>query len=327
MKFSIRTESWALREPFVIARETMLALPLIHLTISHAGFTGQAEAAGVDYRGETPDSMTAEIRSYLDQHDKPPSRIDLLRDMPAGGARNAIDCALWDWEAKSLGVGAASLAGLDGLNSLDTAYTLSMGAPHDMANSALRAPKGALLKIKLGGKDGLDLDRVAAIRAATPDRRLVVDVNQGWSREYLQQAIPVLAGIGVELIEQPLPVGEDGWLNDFSSSIPLCADESFDTLEDLPHIASQYSFINIKLDKSGGLTEALAIAKSAREKGLGLFVGSMLGTSLGMAPAFLVGQLCDYVDLDGALLLSEDRSSPMLYRDANIEPPGASLWG
>ena len=327
MEFVIRTESWALREPFVIARETMLALPLVHLAISHAGFTGQAEAAGVDYRGETPDSMTAEIQSYLNQHDTPPSRTDLLRDMPAGGARNAIDCALWDWEAKSLGVGVASLAGFDDLKPLDTAYTLSIGAPDDMAKSALQAPKGALLKIKLGGKDGLDLDRVAAIRGAAPDRRLVVDVNQGWTREYLQQAILVLAPLGIELIEQPLPVGEDGWLSDFSSPIPLCADESFDTLEDLTHIASLYSFINIKLDKSGGLTEALAIAKLAREKGLGLFIGSMLGTSLGMAPAFLVGQLCDYVDLDGALLLAEDRFSPMLYRGANIGPPGASLWG
>lgn len=327
MEFVIRTESWSLREPFVIARETMLALPLVHLAISHAGFTGQAEAAGVDYRGETPESMTAEIQSYLDQYDTPPSRTDLLRDMPAGGARNAIDCALWDWEAKSLGVGVASVAGFEDLKPLDTAYTLSIGAPHDMANSALRAPNGALLKIKLGGKDGLDLDRVAAIRAAAPDRRLVVDVNQGWNREYLQQTIPVLALMGVELIEQPLPVGEDGWLSDFSSPIPLCADESFDTLEDLPKIAALYSFINIKLDKSGGLTEALAIAKSAREKGLGLFVGSMLGTSLGMAPAFLVGQLCDYVDLDGALLLAEDRHSPMLYRGANIGPPDVSLWG
>ena len=217
MEFCIRTESWALREPFVIARETMLALPLVHLTIIHAGFAGYAEAAGVDYRGETPESMTAEIRSYLDGRDTPPSRMELLRDLPPGGARNAIDCALWDWEAKNAGVKASRLAGFDALKPLDTAYTLSIAAPHDMAASALLAPKGALLKLKLGGKDGLDLDRVAAVRAAAPDRRLVVDVNQGWSRADLIQAAPALAALDVELIEQPLPIGEDGWLRDYHS--------------------------------------------------------------------------------------------------------------
>lgn len=327
MDFCIRTESWALREPFVIARETMLALPLAHLAISHAGFTGSAEAAGVDYRGETPESMAAGIQAYLESCETPPSRAALLRDMPAGGARNAIDCALWDWEAKSTGVPAATLAGFETLKPLETAYTLSIAPPQDMAASALRAPRGAVLKLKLGGKDGLDLDRVAAVRGAAPDRRLVVDVNQGWSREELTNAAPTLAALGVELIEQPLPIGEDGWLADYRSPVPLCADESFDTLEDLPRIAALYSYINIKLDKSGGLTEALAIAHAAREQGLGLFVGSMLGTSLGMAPAYLVGQLCDYVDLDGALLLAHDRESPLTYRDAVIDPPDRLLWG
>lgn len=327
MEFCIRTESWALREPFVIARETMLALPLVHLTISHAGFTGSAEAAGVDYRGETPESMTAEIHAYLDGRDTPPSRTELLRDMPAGGARNAIDCALWDWEAKSTGVTASSVAGFDRLRPLDTAYTLSIAAPHDMAASALRAPKGALLKLKLGGKDGRDVDRVAAVRAAAPDRRLVVDVNQAWNNADLTHAAPALAAMDVELIEQPLPIGEDDWLCDYNSPVPLCADESFDTLADLPRIAALYRYINIKLDKSGGLTEALAIARAAQAQGLGLFVGSMLGTSLGMAPAFLVGQLCDYVDLDGAILLAQDREHPLLYCDATIDPPAPSLWG
>lgn len=327
MEFYIRTESWALREPFVIARETMLDLPLVHLTISHTGFTGTAEAAGVDYRGETPESMTSEIRAYLNGRDTLPSRTELLRDMPAGGTRNAIDCALWDWEAKSAGTTAFSLAGFDNLRPLDTAYTLSIGAPDGMAAAALRAPKGTLFKIKLGGKDGLDLDRVAAVRAATPDRRLVVDVNQGWSRADLIESAPALADLGVELIEQPLPIGEDDWLHDYNSPVPLCADESFDTLADLPRIASLYRYINIKLDKSGGLTEALAIARAAKERSIGLFVGSMLGTSLGMAPAHLVGQLCDYVDLDGALLLAQDRPNPILYRDSIIEPPEPRLWG
>lgn len=327
MEFCIRTESWALREPFVIARETMLALPLVHLTIRHIGFAGSAEAAGVDYRGETPDSMAAEIRNYLDGRDAPPSRAELLRDMSAGGARNAIDCALWDWEAKCSGTTAANLAGFDGLMPLATAYTLSIAAPHDMAASALRAPKGALLKLKLGGKDGLDIDRVAAVRRAATERRLVVDVNQGWSPQELTAAAPALAVLGVELIEQPLPVGEDDWLGDYSCPVPLCADESFDTLEDIARVAALYSHINIKLDKSGGLTEALAIAFAARKQGLGLFVGSMLGTSLGMAPAYLVGQLCDYVDLDGALLLAHDRANPLTYRDAVIDPPDTRLWG
>lgn len=326
IQFSVRAERWPLRRPFVIARETMYDLPLVYLEIEAEGTVGRAEAAGVDYRGETADGMRAAMENYLGGLDALPARDLLMVDLPAGGVRNAIDCALWDWEAKRERRSAAHLAGLAPLRSLTTAYTLGLGAPAAMADETDAAPHGAPLKLKLGGRDGLDVDRVAAVRERAAAARLLVDVNEGWCFDELRLYAPELAKLDVELIEQPLRAGADTALAGYRSPVPLCADESFDTLADL-HGLGGYAFVNVKLDKCGGLTAALAIVDEARRRGLGLFVGSMLGTSLGMAPAFLVGQSCGFVDLDGPLLLAADREVPLAFEGATIRPPTPALWG
>lgn len=326
MRFAVRAERWPLRRPFVIARETMVDLPLVHLHIEAEGATGRAEAAGVDYCGETADGMAAAIEHYLGRLDAPPTRERLLADLPEGGVRNAIDCALWDWEAKRRGRSAAELAGFAPLRPLTTAYTLGLDAPAAMADALAHAPSGAPLKLKLGGRDGLDVHRVTAVRKAAPTTRLVVDVNEGWSFDELDAYAPELADLGVELIEQPLPARRDAALADYAGPVPLCADESFNGPADFDRLGG-YAFVNVKLDKCGGLTAALAIVAEARRRELGLFVGSMLGTSLGMAPAFLVGQSCDFVDLDGPLLLAADRSVPLAFEGATIRPPTPALWG
>jgi len=326
MEFAARVEHWPLRRPFVIARETMTTLPLVHLQISAQGSTGQCEAAGVDYHGETPDSMMHAITAYLQGRSSPPTRREVLADLPAGGTRNAIDCALWDWEAKREKVPAATHGGLSPLKALATSYTLSLADPATMARAVSRAPHDAVLKLKLGGGDGLDVDRVAAVRGAATDRRIIVDVNQGWTLKDLNAAAPHLADMGVELIEQPLPAGHDTKLSGYNGAVALCADESFNTVDDLDRMAA-YRVLNIKLDKCGGLTAGLALADAALARGYQLFVGSMLGTSLGMAPAFLVGQRCAYVDLDGPLLLAGDRDHPMRLEGAMLHPPPQELWG
>ncbi|WP_430388333.1 dipeptide epimerase [Blastomonas fulva] len=326
MEFAARIEQWQLKQPFVIARERMTTLPLVHLRISAEGAEGHGEAAGVDYDGETPDSMVRAITAYLQGRSSPPTRREVLADLPAGGTRNAIDCALWDWEAKRERLSAATLAGLGPLKVLRTAYTLSLADPESMARAIKLAPPDAVLKLKLGGGDGRDVDRVAAVRGAAPGRRMIVDVNQGWTLEELNAAAPHLADMGVELIEQPLPAGRDAQLAGYHGTVALCADESFNTFADLDRMAA-YQVLNIKLDKCGGLTAALALADAALARGYQLFVGSMLGTSLGMAPAFLVGQRCAYVDLDGPLLLAGDRDHPMQFDGAMLHAPPQELWG
>jgi L-alanine-DL-glutamate epimerase-like enolase superfamily enzyme len=326
MRFATEIENWPLRAPFVIARETIDRLPLVHLTIEAENSVGRSEAAGVDYRDETPASMAAGIATYLTNRSTLPTRRQVNQDLPPGGVRNAIDCALWDWEAKTTRTTAAEIAGIAGLRKLNSFYTLSLGRPSDMASSVKKAPTGAVLKLKLGGSDGQDVQRVCAVRAAAPVVRIVVDVNEGWTIEKLNTYAPALADLGVEFIEQPLPVSQDAALADYRGSIPLCADESFDDIVDLDRM-TPFHFINIKLDKCGGLTAALEIAKAAKARGLGLVVGSMLGTSLGMAPAFLVGQYCDYVDLDGPLLLARDRTDPIEFDGALMTPPVPALWG
>lgn len=325
MRFEVRLEKWRLRKPFVIARNTMFELSLVHLTIEADGITGVSEAAGVDYHGETVEGVAAAISAYLDRRDSVPDRRALLDDLPPGGARNAIDCAIWDWQAKRDDIPASDSAGLANMRSLITAYTLGIGAPDDMANAAALYD-GPLLKLKLGGRDGQDVARVRAVRDAAPEARLIVDVNEGWTFAELTASAPMLADLGVELIEQPLPADQDGALAGYRSPVPLCADESVNTIADLPRLGA-YSILNIKLDKTGGLTAALALAEAAKSRGHRLFVGSMVGTSLGMAPAFIIGQHCDYVDLDGPLLLDDDRAPAMRYADGVVHPYDRALWG
>ena len=326
MQFECRCENWALKKPFVISREKITTVPILFFSLSYAGHTGRAEAVGVDYRGETPINIAKEIRQYLSFRKTPPNRADLLVDLPAGGARNAIDCALWDLEAKQAGKRVWELAGLNEPVALATVYTISLGAPDTMAAELADAPEGAMLKLKLGGSADGDIKRVQAVRRTAPNARIVVDANEAWSLETLNTAAPHMAELGVELIEQPLPAGHDDNLRTYCGAVPLCADESFNDISSLPAM-KYYNCVNIKLDKTGGFTAALAAAKGAKDSGLDLFVGCMLGTSLGMAPAFLIGQLCQYIDLDGPLLMNEDRPEHIRYTGTNMEVFGPGLWG
>jgi L-alanine-DL-glutamate epimerase-like enolase superfamily enzyme len=275
--------------------------------------------------GETLESTEAALEGIRDQVEAGLHREALTSLLPAGAARNAIDCALWDLEAKLSGIPAWRAAGLSKPQPAVTAFTISLGTPQAMGAAAATARDRPLLKLKLGG-DG-DLERVQAVRNAAPHARLIVDANEGWTPEQVESLTPDLARLGVELIEQPLPAGKDDALDKTRSAVPLCADESFHGADDLATIAGRYQMVNIKLDKTGGLTEALRIMEAARKMGLEIMVGCMVGTSLAMAPAALLAGAARYVDLDGPLLLARDRSPGMIYEGSAMYPPPSELWG
>ena len=323
---ALALERWPLLEPFEIARETIADLPLLHLTLTDAeGRQGRAEAAGVDYQDETPEGMAMTIRAVA-----PALRADLDGDalaalLPAGGARNAVDCALWDLRAKQTGVRAWETAGLPPLHPLTTAFTLGLGTADDVRRRARAAKDLPLIKLKVDRTRHIDLVRI--VRDVLPSSRIVVDANESWTPALLESLLPAMAANGVELIEQPLPRGGDEALETLGASIPIAADESCTDRASLPALVSRYQAVNIKLDKCGGLTEALALARAARALGLDVMVGNMCGTSLGMAPAFLVAQLARWVDLDGPLLQHSDRPHPMTYTTGIVHPPEPELWG
>ena len=319
-------ERWPLRESFEIAREVMNDLPLIALNLSDSvGRTGRAEAAGVDYDGETPASMAAQIDAVAAQLHDDLSGADLLRLMPAGGARNALDCALWDLRAKQAGVPAWVSAGLPAPKPVTTAFTLGLGSPDDVRRRARAARGLPLIKLKLDARRHLEPLRI--VRDELPDARILVDANQSWTARLLLELMDGLVEAGVELIEQPLPRGGDGSLAGLRPPIPICADESCTDRSSLPAQQDRYQAVNIKLDKCGGLTEALALAHEAQALGFDLMVGNMCGTSLGMAPAFLVAQLARWADLDGPLLQVGDRASAMSFHLGIVQPPDPALWG
>jgi L-alanine-DL-glutamate epimerase-like enolase superfamily enzyme len=321
-----RVEHWEMIEPFEIAREVITAQPVLLLTLlDKQGNVGRAEAAGVDYDGETPESIAAQIKDVLAHLVDNITGDDLLKVLPAGGARNALDCALWDLRAKQTGVSARQSAGLPALKSVTTAFTIGLGDESTTRRKARDARAYPLLKLKVDAHRHLEIVRIA--REEHPHARLVVDANQSWSLALLKNLLPQLVAAGVEMIEQPLPRGDDALLDGFHSPIPLAADESCTDRWSLGSMIGRYQFINIKLDKCGGLTEGLAMAADARRQGLGLMVGNMCGTSLAMAPAFLLAQHCQYVDLDGPLLQQLDRDMPMVYRLGVIQPPDPILWG
>lgn len=319
-------EHWAMTEPFEIAREVITDLPVLMLELSDGhGHAGRAEAAGVDYDGETPQSMAAQVAGVLDQLRDDIDGADLARLLPAGGARNALDCALWDLRAKQSGVPAWRRAGLDALAPVMTVYTIGLGDEATTRRKLRTARAYPVLKLKVDARRHLDIVRMA--REEHPQARIVVDANQSWSRSLLLELLPALATLGVELVEQPVPRGQDAALDGLHSPIALAADESCTDSRSLALLAGRYQYITIKLDKCGGLTEALAMADAARHLGLGLMVGNMCGTSLAMAPAFLLAQRCRYVDLDGPLLQQLDRSTPLRFHDGWIDPPLPALWG
>lgn len=321
IRIEIDVESWPLASAFVIARGAKTSADVVVVRAIRDGFTGRGECVPYARYGETVSSVTAAIGAVGEIAD----RAALSGLLAAGAARNALDCALWDLEAKHSGEPAAARAGFSRLNPLQTAYTLSLGSPDDMSKQAKAARDKPLLKLKLGG-DGDDL-RLRAVREARPDARLIVDANESWSTDIYSRVMPVAAELGVELIEQPFPANDDDALRGLPRSVPICADESAHTVDDLERLKGLYDAVNIKLDKTGGLTAALTMADAARAHGFRIMGGCMVATSLAMAPAFLVAQHAAWVDLDGPLLLAEDRPHGLRFEGSIVHPPTPALWG
>jgi len=325
-QMTVRAEQWPLNEPFIISRLTQEHGEVVVVEIEQGGVVGCGECERADAFEPGRTSVVEEIELVRPQIEAGIGRDELQRSMPSGPARNAIDCALWDLEAKLTGTPAHQLAGLDGpLAPATTVFTISLDSPEKMAADARANRHRPVLKLKLG-REG-DPERVAAVREVAPNARISVDANTGWSEAQLTDYIPKLAALGVELVEQPFPPGEDAMLVDFESLIPLAADESCLDRESLAELAGKYEFVNIKLDKTGGLTEALALAYQAKSMGFGIMVGCNIGTSLAMAPAMIVAQLASFVDLDAPLLLARDRMPGLSYDGSLIAPPGPALWG
>lgn len=316
-------ESWPLLEPFVITGHSWTHCDVLIVSITENGVTGRGEATGVYYLNETAESMYRQVANILKPLRQGVSREQLQSLLPAGGARNAIDCALWDLEAKQAGQSIFKLIGLPS-SPVVTVNTVTIDTPRKMANKA-RAITSSQIKVKLD--DQQPMERITAVRNARPDADIVVDVNEGWRFSQLVELAPRFKALGIEMIEQPLPRGEDEALEAYQSPIVLCADESCLDTSELEQVAGRYQMVNIKLDKTGGLTEAMKLAWRAREKGLKLMVGNMTGTSLAMAPAYVIAQLCDFVDLDGALFLGRDRSYPMSYEQGVVTGLSPQLWG
>jgi len=324
-RISIRTETWPSLIPFRIANVTFDDFPLIVCDIEQDGVTGSGEALGVYYLDETPESMTAQIRSISDELQAGADRQQLLELLPPGGARFAVDSALWDLEAQLSGVPAWQAAGVEPAP-VETVFTIGLEAqPSDMAARAAAAGDYSLFKIKLN--DDRPVERIAAIREARPDARMIVDVNQGWDFAQLVAFAPELHRLGVRMIEQPLPRGEDEELEGFESEAPLCADESCLHLGEFDAAASRYDIINIKLDKTGGLTHALELAAAARAAGVRIMTGCMGGTSLSMAPSHVIAQLSEFVDIDGPLLIGDDRPGGLVYANGIVTLPAERFWG
>jgi len=325
MRMSFHSTDWQYRRPFRIAYRTITHSRTLTVELRQGDLVGRGESYGIPYRGETVEGMLEQLASVRCEVEHGVTRAGLERLLSPGGARNALDCALWDLEAKQLGRRVWELAGLDSVRPLVTTYTLSLDAPEAMARAAAAVPQYPLLKLKLAG-DG-DLDRVALVRAARPDAQLMVDANQAWDEQQLHQWAPRLAELGVTLIEQPLPAENDASLEGYAGAVALCADESCQTVESLAELRAKYQYVNIKLDKTGGLTEALNLARCAAMQGFRLMVGCMGGSSLSMAPGFVVGQLCELADLDSPLLIMSDVSHAICYEGSRMHPPQPQLWG
>jgi L-alanine-DL-glutamate epimerase-like enolase superfamily enzyme len=324
-QISVHIESWESLVPFRISRTTWHTFDGIVCEIGQGGHVGRGEALGVYYMGESNESMQADIDSVRKVLEGGASREDLLHLLPAGGARNAADAALWDLEAQLSGTSAWDMAGVAS-DPIETVFTIGLEAePGQMGAKAAAATDMNLFKVKLN--DDRPVERIAAIREARPDARLVVDVNEGWNFDQLRECAQSLKELGVSMIEQPLKRGEDQALGGYRAPLPLCADESCLHLGELEQCTSRYQMINIKLDKCGGLTHGLALAAAAREQGMGVMVGCMGGTSLSMAPSHVLAQLADFVDIDGPLLLRNDRLGGFVYERGFASIPDAPFWG
>ena len=322
---SAREERWPIAGAFVISRGAKTEARTILAEIADGPVAGRGECTPYPRYGETCEGVLAQIEAMRGPVEAGLDRQALQGLMPPGAARNALDCALWDLEAKRGGRPASALAGLARLDPVKTAFTLSLAAPEAMAEQARANARRPMLKLKIGGAD--DLDRVEAVRRAAPKSRLIVDANEGLDFDALRRLAPELKRLNVKLVEQPLKAGEDEALEGYDSPVPLCADESLHTRAELAACARRYRCINVKLDKAGGLTEALALVGEARRMGLEIMVGCMVATSLAMAPALILAQGADFVDLDGPLLLAKDRQPGLVYVGSMVEPPSPGLWG
>lgn len=324
-RLEARAERWPLREPFRISRGVKTHAEVVVAEVRDGGAVGRGECVPYARYGETVAAVLEQARGLAAQLAAGLDRDALRRSLPPGAARNALDCALWDLEAQQSETPAWQLAGLPPPRPLLTAYTISLDRPEAMRAAARREAHRPLLKLKLDG--GTPLDCVRAVREAAPAARLIVDANEGWTPALLQALLPALRELGVELIEQPLPAGEDDALAGVDRLVPIAADESCHVAADLDALRGRYDFVNVKLDKAGGLTEALALARAARRLGFGVFVGCMVATSLGTAPAMLLAAEADLVDLDGPLLLARDRAGGVQERGGWLQPLGQALWG
>lgn len=317
-----RHESWPLREAFVISRGAKTTADVVVAEVSDGTHTGRGEAVPYARYGETVGGVLDAIHSVA-KHIS--SHADLVQQLKPGAALNALDCAFWDLESKRAGIPVSQLAGLSEPISKVTAFTLSLGVPEVMAEKAMRVPHLSLLKLKLGG-DGDDL-RMRAIRHARPDAHLIVDANEAWTAETIRPLLDVAAECGIELIEQPLPAGHDDILRSLAHIVPLCADESVHTADDIEGLVGRYDAVNVKLDKAGGLTGAIRLVETARRHDLKIMIGSMVATSLAAAPAMLLAPSADWIDLDGPLLLARDRDHGLRIDNGIVSPPESELWG
>ena len=321
MDISVTRDVFRLAQVFTISRGSRTEAQVLTVRLQEDGVKGWGECVPYARYGETLVSVTDQITGLPDRFD----RASLQGLLPAGAARNAVDCALWDMAAKAAGIRAWDTAGLPAPLPEITAYTLSLATPDEMQAQAAKNAHRPLLKIKLGTPD--DMPRLEAVRRGAPKSRIIVDANEGWTAEVYSDLAPHLVRLGVELVEQPLPAGADDMLAEIARPLPVCADESCHDRASLPALKGKYDVVNIKLDKTGGLTEALALREAALAEGYGIMVGCMVGSSLAMAPATLVAQGAGWTDLDGPLLLAEDREAALMFDERGVHPPTAALWG
>ncbi|MCB1438327.1 MAG: L-Ala-D/L-Glu epimerase [Nitratireductor sp.] len=321
----IFVESWPIAGSFTISRGSRTEANVIRVAITQGRVTGQGECVPYARYGEDIGSVKAQIAAVVPALNEGVDREALRSALPPGAARNAVDCALWDLEAKLSGQPAWQLAGLPAPRPVTTAYTISLADPATMAEQAGRAASRELLKVKLGG-DG-DRERMAAVRAAAPEARIILDANEAWRPDIVQSLLDAARDIGAEMVEQPLPAGEDALLSSLHRSVPVCADESVHVGGDLASLKDRYDCVNIKLDKTGGLTEALLVRQQALDAGFSMMIGCMVGTSLAMAPAMLLTPGAQFADLDGPLLLARDRENGLDYPGSMVAPPKSALWG
>jgi L-alanine-DL-glutamate epimerase-like enolase superfamily enzyme len=322
----VTVEQFPIAGSFTISRGSRTEAVVVVATVTDGGAIGRGECVPYARYGETVEGVAGAIAGMADRIAAGLDRAALQDALPPGGARNALDCALWDLDAKRSGVPAHVTAGIDRLAPVTTAYTISLGEPAAMAEAAARAADRPLLKIKLGAAEG-DAARIEAVRRAAPDATLIADANEGWSAENVAFHLDACAGSGFVLVEQPLRAGEDAILAEIRHAVPVCADESVHDRHDLHKLVGRYDAINIKLDKAGGLTEALLLAEEAQRLGFAIMVGCMLGSSLAMAPAMLLTPRARFIDLDAPLLLARDREPGLTYKGSIVSPPLPALWG